>query len=359
MENIHEIIKLIVARISDIEFISKHKSNATDFTRKKKIGFSETFLFVLTLVKTCLDFDLIHFSKVFEMPKVWASAITQRRAQIRYTAFEEILELTADKMPTDEFFRGYNIVAFDGMTGELPRTPELIKEYGLSGGSFYPQFHAVAAYDVMNGKFLCAEWRKKLETDEQESVISLIKSKKFPENSIFVFDRGFIGTKLIHALEEGGYKYIIRSKTTAWKEVVSFMKSNLTETQVSITIDKKRANWNNIDVSKYQIELPFTFELRCVKVELSDGEIETLVTNLRNEEIPTEAMKELYWLRWGIETSFNYLKNAINIETFIGIKDNSLKQEFYAGLIVYNLVKAMTIKAQDVYDSKKNDKTPS
>ena len=140
---------------------------------------------------------------------------------------------------------------------------------------------------------------------------------------------------------------------------MSFTNIDLNETKVSITIDKTRANWNKIDASKHQIELPYSFELRCVKVELPNGEIEALVTNLTGENMPTDKMKELYWLRWGIETSFNYLKNAINIETFIGIKDNSLKQEFYAGLIVYNLVKIISARAQNVYDDKKNDKTSS
>lgn len=39
----------------------------------------------------------------------------------------------------------------------------------------------------------------------------------------------------------------------------------------------------------------------------------------------------------GIETSFNHLKNAIHLEEFVGIKDNSIKQEFYATLINYNM----------------------
>ena len=191
MEKLQEIIQTMIIRINDQEFVTRHKTTPTDFTRKKKIGFSETFLFVLTLIKTCLDFDLAHFTKVFETPKVRASAITQRRAQIRHTAFEEILELCAEKMPCDKLFEGWRIIAFDGMSGELPRMPELIAEYGLAGSSLYPQFHAVAAYDVLNRHFLCADWGKRLEIDEQQSVMSLIKSKTFPPKSIFVFDRNF------------------------------------------------------------------------------------------------------------------------------------------------------------------------
>jgi hypothetical protein len=354
MEKLHKIIQLIITRINTPAFVEKHKTNSTDFTRKKKIGFTDTFLFVMTLVKTCLDFDLVHFSKVFEIPKVYPSAITQRRAQIQYTAFEEIFERTAEEIPSDKMFEGYRIIAFDGMTGELPRTPELIGEYGLVGGSFYPQFHAVAAYDVLNGYFLYADWTKKAISDERQSVISLVQSKTFPEKSIFVLDRGFVGTKLIHTLLKHEHKFVIRSTNSTFSEIQKFMSSDLTESNVGITITKKRANWNKMNT--FEIEMPFTFELRCVKVELDSGEVETLLTNLTAAEMTANKMKELYWLRWGIETSFNYLKNAINIETFIGIKDNSLKQEFYAGLTVYNLVKIMTSQAQGVYDSKKNDK---
>ena len=42
--------------------------------------------------------------------------------------------------------------------------------------------------------------------------------------------------------------------------------------------------------------------LRLIRVELEDGEVEVLITNLMDEEVfPAHEFKELYHLRWGAE----------------------------------------------------------
>ena len=65
-----------------------------------------------------------------------------------------------------------------------------------------------------------------------------------------------------------------------------------------------------------------------------------MVTNLPCEEFPKEKIKELYNYRWGIETSYNYLKNSIFIEEFTSRKENGIKQDFFASLWAANLTNA-------------------
>ena len=105
---------------------------------------------------------------------------------------------------------------------------------------------------------------------------------------------------------------------------------------------------------KLGFKLPCTFNFRCVKISLKSGETEVLITNLNSNEFSSKELGELYNMRWGIETSFSYLKNAVNIETFIGVKENSIKQEFFSNLIVYSLAKVAANCAQIEYESKKN-----
>jgi len=105
------------------------------------------------------------------------------------------------------------------------------------------------------------------------------------------------------------------------------------------------------------LELPYSFDLRCVKVILPNGNTEILITNLPKDVFKRKDIETLYLLRWGIETSFNHLKNAINIEEFVGIKENSIKQEFYSILIKYNLVMQYIEEAKTVeYLYKKKQK---
>ena len=61
-----------------------------------------------------------------------------------------------------------------------------------------------------------------------------------------------------------------------------------------------------------------------------------LYTNLDSETFPIGTIKELYRLRWGIETSFRELKYTIGLSCLHGKKTDFLLQEVFARLILYN-----------------------
>ncbi|WP_416387133.1 transposase [Coprococcus comes] len=53
-------------------------------------------------------------------------------------------------------------------------------------------------------------------------------------------------------------------------------------------------------------------------------------------------LKELYHLRWGIETSFRELKYAIGLTSFHAKKVDYIKQEIFARLTLYNYCELIT-----------------
>jgi len=350
MKTVIEIIEMLKGLVNDRAFVERHKEGKQSFSRKKKLDFQTVFFFVLSMVKLSLDFDTGHFFGVLGV-EVCPSAVTQRRAQIKWTAFEEALENVVQRIPQKRTLKGYRVLAVDGVHGELPRQPELIEKYGLVGTSGYPQYQAVAAFDVLNEYFLCACWDKH-PADEREAAVKLIKTKRFPERTLFVYDRGFPSIKLIKLMIDNSHKFLMRVSSQTFKEVMAFAASGKRDGMVTIHYDKKRARWNKHKTMG--IELPYTCTLRCIRVDLPSGETEILITNLDCEEWNADEIAQLYFLRWGIETNFNHLKNAIHIETFIGIKDNSIRQEFYASLLKYSLVRLAALEAQAEYDSKKN-----
>lgn len=97
-----------------------------------------------------------------------------------------------------------------------------------------------------------------------------------------------------------------------------------------------------------------TLKYRVVRFLLSSGEYETIVTSLSRAEWSLEKIKELYNMRWGIETSFRELKYNIGMIHFHTKDEAFMKQEIFANLIAYNfcLAIAMTVKIRD-YNSKK------
>ena len=57
----------------------------------------------------------------------------------------------------------------------------------------------------------------------------------------------------------------------------------------------------------------YSLTYRVVRIRISEELTETLVTNLPQEQYPPKKLKELYALRWGIETSFRSLKYTVGM----------------------------------------------
>ena len=73
----------------------------------------------------------------------------------------------------------------------------------------------------------------------------------------------------------------------------------------------------NIDsndcILKYKIKKKCR-KLRVIKIELSNNITEILVTNIFDQNIRYDEFKELYFLRWGVESKYKELKSSIQIE---------------------------------------------
>ncbi|MEN8220811.1 MAG: transposase [Pseudomonadota bacterium] len=95
--------------------------------------------------------------------------------------------------------------------------------------------------------------------------------------------------------------------------------------------------------------LPETITVRFVRFRLSTSEIEVLVTSLLDSDKYTiQMLKELYHLRWGIETLFGVLKERLKLDNFTGKTVAAVKQDFFAALFLIGLESILT-QAADLY----------
>ena len=62
-------------------------------------------------------------------------------------------------------------------------------------------------------------------------------------------------------------------------------------------------------------------------MRISEDLLETLVTNLPADQYPPNKLKELYALRWGIETSFRSLKYTVGLLSFHSKKQNAFSRK--------------------------------
>lgn len=99
---------------------------------------------------------------------------------------------------------------------------------------------------------------------------------------------------------------------------------------------KGKVNSPKTVISRWDFSSPYTLKLRVVRILLDTGEYETLVTSLSRERFSISKIRELYHLRWGIETAFRELKYVTGLTHLHSKKDEMIMQEIYAVMIMYN-----------------------
>ena len=85
--------------------------------------------------------------------------------------------------------------------------------------------------------------------------------------------------------------------------------------------------------------------LRMIKIPLENESLEVLATNLSKIEFSTKEIKELYHMRWGIETAYETLKSRLQLENFTGTKAILLLQDIYSTIYLSNLAEDIILDA--------------
>lgn len=80
----------------------------------------------------------------------------------------------------------------------------------------------------------------------------------------------------------------------------------------------------------------YEISIRFVWFKLDNGEYEVLSTSLSEEIFSAADLKEIFHMRWGIETSYRLSKWSPGMVSYHSKKPENVKQEVYAGLIMYN-----------------------
>lgn len=80
----------------------------------------------------------------------------------------------------------------------------------------------------------------------------------------------------------------------------------------------------------------YTMKIRCTCIQLENGNYEYLISNLALKKFSALDLRELYWKRWSIETSFRRLKYALSLVYLHSVNRELIIQEVYAKFIMYN-----------------------
>lgn len=328
-----DLLKLIVNNEETLKN-SRLKRNA--FTRKRSMQFSDTLSFMLDMRKTTLQTRLnLFFSKMKGGEPISRQAFSKLRANFDHSPFETMLRVLVKHEYSGEYelpeWNGFHILAVDGSYLQLPQTRELADEYGIRGGGNRPSAGISVLYDVLHGWPLDPIITNTNMNEREECgkhIDFLIRElPNIVPNSVLVLDRGYPSLDLFEKLEDAGLRFLVRCTRRSASEISS------------------------APVGDSLVTLKNGLHVRVVKLTLPSGEPEILVTNLF--DLPEVAFPELYSLRWGIESMYFRLKCEVCVEKFSGKTPNSIRQDFWASMVLMISVAVFQNQADQLLEDRR------
>jgi hypothetical protein len=324
------------------EFLERSRQEITDFTRNRKMNFTNLVIFMINLVKTSTQTALDRFWELVGTPEkhMTQQSFSEARKKLRPAACRELFQCTVEHVYANEVDRwhGMVVVAIDGSKVQLPDDKRLLATFGGMGReSDAPMAQASTAYDVFNNIIVDAEIEP-LSISENELAtrhIDRIASISDMGETLLILDRGYSSFSLMSQIEEKGMKFLIRVRR-----------------KFNMEIDALGNGVHDFVLSRAGSEI----KVRVIKFVLPSGETETLVTNIFGEKMDLEAFKDLYFKRWPVETKYGELKLKLEVENFSGRTENTIRQDFYITVMLTNVIAVSAREAQPAVDHAREGK---
>lgn len=350
------------------------KNPSRDFTRKRKLSFSDTMLMLISMECGSIRSELLKYFD-YSPETATSSAFVQQRDKLKPDALKHLFHSFSEALPT-KTENGYHLFAVDGSDVLIPAEGnETYSYFHRENQRDYYQIHLNAIYDLVNKRYATAYIEPRRGHNERNAFHRLFEEHSFPARSIFLLDRGYEGYPLMAHISQKEQYFLIRAKDRSVGGVLKgiscpkddefdFVFEKIFTNQIRAEHRKNIELYHRVHstytpyfLNESVKEYPLSF--RVVRLKLDNGSYECLLTNLPQTDFDMAALKELYNRRWGIETSFRHLKHSIGLLYFHSKKIESIEQEIWARLILYNYSMAITLnignkKKQSRYSYKPN-----
>lgn len=357
VKTIHQNLKKSISFIVDNkeQYVVNPES---DFTRKRKLPMENTIREILSMGGESLPKEMLKYSEINNI-EITSSAFNQQRSKILPSAFKDLFHKSNEIRVDTKKLKGYRVLAADGSEINCFRNPNSVN-YSVNPQKpeGFNKVHLNALLDVLNKTFYDVHLQPHSEVDERAALLTMIENNVFSEKTIIIADRGYEGyNTFIRLMQKENIDFIIRVRqnTSALKIVADLpmtefdieIEKEITTTQtkedkahgrifIQTHQNKNRKYSSNTNNRKWEFKSPFRIKLRVVRFLLETGEYETIVTTLDKKDFSAKEIKEVYHMRWEIETSFRELKYEEGLINLHSKKDEFIEQEIYAALTMYN-----------------------
>lgn len=330
------------------ELVLEFKKNEQDFTRNRKQPFVATLLFMLNLLRRSLVIEIDGFVCYLKERlssgsnhRFTSSAFIQNRKKIDPKIFNRLSEVIIENFYTSDndalnYFHGFRVLAVDGSWLTLPAANDLKKSFSViknKSGVDVVQAKASVLYDVLNEIALDAILSS-LDTGERE--LALQHQHQWKKGDLIIYDRGYPSYDFIYEHVKAKTDCLIRVTVNSSAVIKTFLEGGK-KSVVTDIYPGKNVSFKDKDYTRHT-----GLKVRLIRVELPTGEVEILInTLLDSRRYPTKMFKELYFLRWGVETFYDELKNKLKVEYFTGYSEVSIRQDFLCAIFISNLQSIM------------------
>lgn len=334
---------------------------SADFTRNRKLSFTTVMNLIISMGGNSICSELLTYFN-YDVDTASSSAFIQQRNKLLPFAFEFLFHEFTHSFQDLRTYHGYRLLAVDGSALNIFHNPKDMDTYfqSTSDRKGFNQLHLNAMYDLCNKLYVDACIQPAKKENEYRALTDMTDRSAISGDVILIADRGYESYNVFAHIEQKGWNYAIRVKDITSNGILSTLelpKNDEFDVTVSKILTRKqtknvlnhpelykvfpsKATFDYLDLHSNKF-YPITF--RVVRFKISDETYETIITNLEPKEFPSEKIKELYQLRWGIETSFRELKYAIGLSNFHSKKVEHITQEIYARLIMYNFCELITM----------------
>lgn len=333
----------------------------SDFTRNRKSDFSSIMKAVLCFGGKSLNKELFEIFG-FNSDILSASAFVQQRSKIKSEAFYLLFKDFINTNQKEQLFHGYRLLAVDGSDIYTPKNKNDFDSLSKNQDSTFNIYHLNALYDLLTNTYSDAIVQKYRKSNEHKAYVCMVDRYSSKVPAIFISDRGYESYNNIAHVQENSQKFLTRLKDIKSTGLLRRFDFPNSEFDISIDLNLTRKQTNDVKANPFFQYLPhninfdylpssckksdpfvfYTLHLRFVRIQVTEDLFEVLVTNLDEKDFSPSILKQLYSMRWGIETSFRKLKYTVGLSAFHSKKPEHILQEIFARLTLYNFSELVT-----------------
>jgi len=351
------------------------KSPGRDFTRHRDFPFKDCIKLLLSFENHTLPKEIDNYFTFNNGCPPSSSAFSQQRAKFNDRLFPQLFNDFNRAIPFSSTYLDLDLLACDGSDINLPTLSQdnlyyvKYKKKSRIGG--YWQMHINTLFNVCERRFFDVELQPRPQMNEQAALCAMVDRYPSDRNALFIADRGYPGFNLFAHIIEHNHYFLVRTCSiyapNSFLKHMDLPKSGEFDKEVSITLTRSRKKCYSKHPEKYRYLNPrrrfdyipggdtetcYTLNLRVVAVEISEGNMEYLLTNLPSETFPPSELKTLYGMRWATELSYRSLKYALSLSTLHSAKRENIIQEVYAKLTMYNFTSLLEQTVKELLPSK-------